>query len=146
MTMDVWGWLTASGGAGAVVGLVLVIAGSRRLRRAKNVDRIVLPARIVSHAWVGPGVMYILEYAGPTGEALRASVFSAIRRGLGATPTFAGLVYVNRADPTDVVVRAGGRKGVGLWLLIPGIALLVVGVVLVIVSRFGSAVSSSFPA
>lgn len=90
--------------AGALITAAVVL-----WRREGRRGRIRLPARLVSRQWVGPGDMLVVEFPGPDGAPRRTTVFSAWRRGLGATPTFQGWVWVNPADPSDVVVRPNAR-------------------------------------
>ncbi len=105
-------------------------------RAEKRRQRIQLPARLVSRQWVGPGDMLTIEFPGPDGSPRRTTLFSATRTGLGATPTFQGWVWVNRADPSDVVVRPNARafwpvmlgSFAGFVLLGGTIAALVIGI------------------
>ncbi|RYV51707.1 hypothetical protein [Pengzhenrongella frigida] len=96
------------------------IVGGRLVHRARRVDRVQLPARLRSRVWLGPGYSLVLEYPGPDGQPRIGSAFAFIRRGLGATPAFGGWVWVNRADPADVMTRPGGRTAPGGTVLIGG--------------------------
>lgn len=122
-----------------VLGLTLLLgpamlAGAMALsRRESRVSRIQLPARLVSKAYAISGYLLTLEFPGPDGAPRQTVVFSATRRGLGATPHFGGWVWVNRADPSDVIVRPRARSFWPVFLIVAGSAVLVAGLVATVV-------------
>jgi hypothetical protein len=107
--------------ASFVLAVTCFVIGGRLVHRARRVERIQLPALLRSRVWVGPGDSLVLEYPGPNGQPRIGSTFAFYRQGLGATPTFRGCVWVNRADPTDVMTRPGGRTAPGGAVLIAGL-------------------------
>ncbi|GIG21411.1 hypothetical protein Cch01nite_21350 [Cellulomonas chitinilytica] len=128
------------------VGPVLIVLGSRRIAAARNVPRVAVPARLLSRWPVPGGLMLSVEYPGPDGRPLRADTYAVIRQGLGATPTFAGWVYVNRDDPSDVMTRPTGRTGAGWWLVIVGIVLCVASLLLLLVAGVVAVSNAGVPA
>ncbi|MBX9243311.1 hypothetical protein ICW40_00615 [Actinotalea ferrariae] len=116
-----------------VLGLTLLIgpamiAGAVALsRKESRVRRIQLPARLVEKTHVISGYMLTVEFPGPDNEPRRTVLFSAIRRGIGATPEFQGWVWVNRDDPSDVIVRPRARSFWPVFLTIAGSVVLVAG-------------------
>ena len=126
------------------VGLVLgapMIAGAVALTRRENrIRRLRLPARLVSRTAVPPGHVLTVEFPGPDGAPRRTTVLSAHRRGLGATPTFSGWVWVDPDDPSDVVVRPRARLFWPLLLTVAGVVVLTAGGVVALVVAADSAV------
>lgn len=107
-----------------------MIAGAVALsRKESKVRRIQLPARLVDRVYAVSGYMLTLEFPGPDNEPRRTVVFSAFRRGIGATPVFQGWVWVNRDDPSDVIVRPRARSFWPVFLSIFGAAVLAAGVI-----------------
>jgi len=120
-----------------VLGVIALPVGIRLLVRARAVPRIQLPARAVGRVSVLAGDVLTVEYPGPDGAPLRHDVFAATRRGLGASPTFHGYVYVNPGDPTDVKTRPQGKVGPGWTVTIVGTVLLAAGLVVLLVALAG---------
>jgi hypothetical protein len=120
-----------------VVGAIALPVGLRLLTRAQDVPRVQVPARAVTEVSVLAGTVITVEYPGPDGRPLYADVFAALRRGLGATPMFAGYVYVNPNDPTDVKTRPQGKVGPGWTVVIVGCVALGAGVILLLVALVG---------
>ncbi len=118
-----------------MLGIALVVGGSMIAgavalsRKESRVRRIQLPARLVDRVYAVSGYMLTLEFPGPDNEPRRTVVFSAIRRGIGATPEFQGWVWVNRDDPSDVIVRPRARSFWPVFLTALGAAVLAAGVI-----------------
>lgn len=129
--MHIAGWI--------VLGLTLLIgpsmlAGAAALSRAeRRITRIQLPARLITKVWVVPGYLLTVEFPGPDGAPRQAKVFSAIRQGIGATPPFNGFVWVDRDDPSDVIVRPRARTFWPVFLTVAGSIVLVFGLIGVLV-------------
>lgn len=125
------GWVVL--GLTVLFGSAMLAGAITLTRKERRISRIQLPARLVSKVWVVPGFMLNLEFPGPDGAPRRTSVFSAMRRGLGATPHFGGWVWVNRADPSDVIVRPRARAFWPVFLSVAGGIVLVFGLVATVV-------------
>lgn len=127
----------AGGWIALTVGLLLggsMIAGAVALWRVEGRKRrIRLPARLVEQTFMPPGAWLTVEFPGPDGEPRRSVVFSAVRRGLGATPMFQGWVWVDRDDPSDVIVRPRARSFWPVFLTVAGSVLLTAGVIVALV-------------
>ncbi len=115
------------------IGLPMIAGAIALFRKESRVRRIQLPARLVSRAYAVAGDALTIEFPGPDNEPRRTVVFSATRRGLGATPTFQGWVWVNVDDPSDVVVRPRARGFWPLFLTIFGCVVLVAGFIVTMV-------------
>lgn len=87
--------------------------------RARRQRRIRLPARLVSKVIMPPGYLLTVEFPAPDGTPRRATVLSALRRGIGATPEFQGWVWVNLDNHDDVIVRPHARM---FWPTFFGVA------------------------
>ncbi|WP_129338126.1 hypothetical protein [Cellulomonas endophytica] len=109
-----------------VAGVVLVVVGLVRVSRARAVDRVRLPARLVSRTWAVSGSQVVVEYPAPDGSPLRASMFVWVVRAPGMSPGFDGTVWAARDDPSDVTPRRQGRTATGAFLAVLGGALLAV--------------------
>ena len=111
-----------------------------RARRARRTRRVQLPARLLNRVIMPPGFLLTVEFPGPDGAPRQASVLSAVRRGLGATPVFSGWVWVNVDDPSDVIVRPNARMFWPTFLAILGGFALVATMLLVTMAVFVAAV------
>ncbi|MEN0129868.1 MAG: hypothetical protein AAGC49_10550 [Brevundimonas sp.] len=110
-----------------VLGIVGIVVGSVLLSRARSVPRVQVPARLVSRQSAGAGDVMLLEFPGPDGAPRQAEVFAAAGRGVGATPLFDGLAWVNPRDLADVALQPEPQGDAG-----PGWTVLVIGIVLTI--------------
>ncbi|MCL3859649.1 hypothetical protein [Actinotalea sp. K2] len=122
--METAPWVWAAWAVAVVVATACFTGAVALGRHERAKDRVQLPARQVGATWAGPGMLVEVEFPGPDGYPRRTRVFSAFRRGLGATPVFCGWVWVARDDPSDVALRPRART------FLPG-ALVIVGGVLV---------------
>lgn len=111
-----------------VVGGGLVVAGGVSMHRQNAVRRVQLPARLLRKVPAVAGDLLTVEFPGPDGAPRTATFLSAYRRGLGATPTFSGWVWVAVGDPGDVMSRPSGRTLHGLLMLCFGVAILLAGI------------------
>lgn len=125
------GWVVI--GLALGIGLPMLAGAFALLRKESRVRRIQLPARLIDRTYVVPGYMLTVEFPGPDNEPRRTVVFSATRRGLGATPHFQGWVWVNMDDPSDVIVRPRARGFWPLFLTIFGCVVLVAGFIVTMV-------------
>lgn len=128
----------AATGTAALVAIALAVALARRARRTK---RIQLPARLLSRVFMPPGYLLTVEFPGPDGAPRRATVLSALRRGIGATPVFSGWVWVNVDDPSDVIVRPYARMFWPTFLGIFGGLALVATMLLGTIAMMAAAMS-----
>lgn len=111
------------------VGIVVTVQGLRLVSRARAVPRVQVPARLLDRTSAPGGWSMTVEFPGPDNLPRRAEVYALVSRGLGATPTFSGYVYVNPSDLTDVKTRPQGKVGPGWWLTIIGFVLIGAGIV-----------------
>ena len=119
---------------GGGIGLTLVVLGGRRIRRQRAVDRVALPARLISSTMLLLGIDYVVEYPGPDGRPLRGTAFSVAKRTLSSrgyrgTARFNGVVYAARNDPSDIVLEPHPRTLAGTIALIVGVVTLFASVV-----------------
>lgn len=115
--------------ASLVVGGTLTAFGAVSMARQRRVRRIRLPARVLTQLPTPPGNLMTVEYPGPDGAPVRTTILVAWRRGLGATPTFSGSVWVDPENPADVMARPGGRTLHGLLLLAFGLVIVTGGLI-----------------
>ncbi|MCC2333753.1 hypothetical protein [Cellulomonas wangsupingiae] len=92
-----------------VIAVLLAVVGFRRLRRARGVRRVRVPATLVSQTYAGAGDVLHVEYPAPDGTPLRATIYMWLVNAPGVPYTFDGTVWVDPADPTDVTPRRQGR-------------------------------------
>lgn len=126
--------------AAGMVALVSITAAVLLARRARRTRRVQLPARLLNRVLMPPGFLLTVEFPGPDGAPRQATVLSAVRRGIGATPVFSGWVWVNVDDPTDVIVRPHARMFWPTFLAILGGFALVATMMLATMAAFVAAV------
>ena len=138
--------MTGIGVAAVVAGLVALVSITTAVllaRRERRVRRVRLPARLVQRIPLPPGYLLTVEFPGPDGRPRQATLMSAIRRGLGATPEFSGWVWVDADRPSDVVVRPGARYFWPTFLGVLGSFALVAAMLLGSIAVFFSAVPAA---
>ena len=133
-------WIVLAGVA--LVSTLCFLGAFALWRKERRIRRVQLPARLLTKMLLPPGFLLTVEYPGPDGAPRQASLMSAIRRGLGATPEFQGWVWVNANDPSDVVVRPGARQFWPLMLTIVGSVVLLFGLMAVAILSLDAAMSS----
>lgn len=111
-------------GLALVLGVVLLVVSGRRSGRARAVDRVRVPARSLSERWTLAGDEHLVEYPGPDGTPLRATIVVTRVTAPGQPYLFDGWVWVARHDPTDVVSRSWGTQAGSLVTMIFGIVFL----------------------
>lgn len=112
-------------GLALVLGVAVLVVSGRRSGRARAVDRVRVPARSLSERWTLGGDEHLVEYPGPDGAPLRATIVVTRVTAPGQPYLFDGWVWVARDDPTDVVSRTWGRQSGSFVTMILGIILLV---------------------
>lgn len=119
--------LAAGGLLLLALGVVLAVVGARRLRVARGVHRVQVPARVLSSVPVPGGDVVEVEYPGPDGAPLRARVPTFLVTAPGQPYTFDGTVWVDPARPHDVTPRRHGRTTGATVTLVLAAVVLVAG-------------------
>ncbi|WP_188037480.1 hypothetical protein [Actinotalea sp. JY-7885] len=129
--MPTAGWIVLV--ATLLVGGAMIAGAVALSRNESRKRRIQLPARLVTQQRLPAGNWMTVEFPGPDGAPRTTTVFSAFRRGLGATPMFSGSVWVDADDPSDVIVRPRARSFWPVFLTIFGSVLIAVGIIVAVV-------------
>ena len=129
--------------AAGVLALASITTAVLLARRERRVRRVQLPARLLQRVPLPPGYLLTVEFPGPDGRPRQATLMSAIRRGLGATPEFSGWVWVNADRPSDVVVRPRARYFWPTFLGVLGSIALVAAMLLGTIAVFFGALPAA---
>lgn len=105
---------------------VCLVLGTRQVRVQRGVERIRVPARLISGTPAVNGRRLEVEYPAPDGSPLRAEISIHTVNALRIWQPFDGSVWVNRDDPTDVTARSHGRSTRAVVLFSAGFTFAVV--------------------